>query len=59
MSCLIRAAGTLTWNQKEILDLQAKYYKELYQSDLNVEFILKNEYGPKIMATERNSLDQN
>ena len=37
MSCLIKTEGTLTRNQEEILDMQAKFYKDLYQTDVNVQ----------------------
>ena len=44
MNCVICPDSTMTRNQKEILDLQANLYKELYTSDPDITFTFCN-YG--------------
>ena len=53
MFCLVKENGTMTKNQKEILDLQAKFYSNLYTSDVEIDFKNNTYDGSKLTNEER------
>ena len=48
-----RADSSITKDYREILNMQAELYGELYQSDPNIKFELVNNSGVKIGVEER------
>ena len=58
MTCLIRTDGTISRNQKEIFRLQAEYYRKLYQTDINVEFVLENSSDFKLSDETKSDLER-
>ena len=53
-----RQDGTLTKDYREILDLQYKFYEDLYTHDPRVEFSLSNESGIKLDVVKRLACDE-
>ena len=54
LKCVVGKDGKVTYKQKEILNMQTSFYKELYTNDRNVEFKLKREDSdPQIDVTQK------
>ena len=49
--------GYLTKDYREILDIQYEFYRNLYESDANVEFNLLNETGINLSAQGKSRFD--
>ena len=58
MKCVYMDDGRCSTNQKDILAEQTRFYKELYTSDRNVDFVLEPEHGElNLSETERDYCD--
>ena len=54
MKCVYRDNGQLTYDQKEILDEQTRYYKKLYTAEGHIKFnIVRKEHDPKITDIQK------
>ena len=49
MKSVYKSDGTLTYCQKEILDTQTDFYKDLYKADPKIKFHLKPELNKRVL----------
>ena len=58
MTCLVREDGSISRNQKEILELQVKFYRNLYSANTSVEFKFVEHNGNKLSEEEKQNMDR-
>ena len=58
MFTLIKESGEICTNHREILEEQLRFYKELYTSDPEVKFTLRNVGDHRLTADQNKMLDQ-
>ena len=57
-NCIVKKDGTISRNQKEILMLQSEFYKEIYQSDPDIEFTFMNQSHVQLSEDYKLDLEQ-
>ena len=53
MNVLVKEDGTISPKQKEILQLQSKFYENPYQAEVNIEFKFKYHNDLKLSDIEK------
>ena len=58
MTCTIMPDGSISTRQKDILEMQAKFDRQLYTSDNEIEFLFKNQMEIKLTQSEKEATDR-
>ena len=58
ITCVVLSDGSISRNQKKILQGQASFYQRLYSSDTEIEFTFINESQVKLPEDEKHDIDR-